>query len=62
VLALVVQAGHRTDATRIVFETWVVEARGLGSLLIEHMKVGVVVLTPRPETRPVAASGRENEN
>jgi hypothetical protein len=46
VLALVVQACHRTDATGIVFETWVVEARGRGSLLIEHMKVGVEVQTP----------------
>jgi hypothetical protein len=60
-LALVVQAGHRTDATRIVFETWVVEARGLGSLLIEHMKVGVEVQTPRPENTPRGGFGPRNE-
>jgi hypothetical protein len=62
VLAAVVEARHRSDATSIVFETWVVEARGHGSLQIEHMKVGVGSKHPGRETRPAAASGREKES
>ena len=57
VLAPVVQARHRSDATRIVLKRGVVEARGLRSLVFEHVGRRLAAVPPA-EIRPWAASGR----